>query len=295
MECALFSYFVNRSSDHILPVRLCLPGVMVVALLALSRSLLCAIDRFSPRARWDRRELDGRNRGPPVVAIAWSNAGLRFSQSALAYAPPGGQVAEGRLGSSLAIPRRFCLRRSADATRLLETYMPDEGRSRSCSPHSDLTVEMLLVRTDSDQRDSAQRPREDSLVADLHKSPPSRMPSPTLSRDTGCSSTAGALGRFSGLPRGARAPSPSLVPQAGFAGAERACQRAAVGTPCDRRATDCGSPARPGEGELRVVELLLACTRGSAAVLARRHDAAGGGGAGAPRPKPSSGRRRRRS
>ena len=83
---ALFSYLVNRSADHIVPY-VSLPAVMVVVLWL---SILLRDRRLS---QVGRALLVGSATAIAalLVAVAWSNAGLRFSQSALAYLPPGGK------------------------------------------------------------------------------------------------------------------------------------------------------------------------------------------------------------
>jgi hypothetical protein len=157
---ALFSYFVNRSADHVLPY-VSLPAVMVVALWL---SIVLRDERFSSRTR-------GLAMGSTaaiaalLVATAWSNVDLRFSQSALAYAPPGGKSLRGAM-VRLWHPPPLAYG-AADATRMLETYMPDEHESVVLAS-GDLTVE-ALVRTGRINAIPLSDPWEDSLVADLHR------------------------------------------------------------------------------------------------------------------------------
>ena len=112
---ALFSYLVNRSAEHIVPY-ISLPAVMVVVLWL---SILLRDGRLS---RIGRGLAVGSAAAAAtlLVAVAWSNAGLRFSQSALAYAPPGGKSFRGaidELTHGPAISRR-CGRRHAHARHL---------------------------------------------------------------------------------------------------------------------------------------------------------------------------------
>jgi hypothetical protein len=158
---ALFSYLVNRSSDFILPY-ISLPAVMVVALWL---AITLRDDRFSARAR-GVAVTSTVAIAALLVAIAWSDVGLRLSQSALAYAPPGGKSLRGALDRLWHPPP--LADGSTDATRMLEIYMPDEHESVVLAA-PDLTVEALL-RTDRINAIPLSDPWEDSLVADLHTS-----------------------------------------------------------------------------------------------------------------------------
>jgi hypothetical protein len=118
----LFTYFVNRSSTHILPY-VSFPAVLIGALwLAL---LLRGSLTEARRAR-----LGGLAFGLSValvaVAVAWSAIGTRFSDTPLAYAVPGGtSLSSGfhRLWHPPPINPR-----SPAGERLVDRYMPGERR-----------------------------------------------------------------------------------------------------------------------------------------------------------------------
>ena len=156
---ALFSYLVNRSADHIIPY-VSLPALMVVVLWL---GIVLRDDRVSRRGRGIALTTTVAA-AALLVAIAWSNAGTRFSQSALAYAAPGGRS----LGS--AIHRLWhpppLAYGAADAERLLKTYMPNEHESVVLTS-ADLSVEALM-RTDRVNDIPLSDPWEDSLIPDLH-------------------------------------------------------------------------------------------------------------------------------
>jgi hypothetical protein len=157
---ALFSYLVNRSADHIIPY-VSLPAVMIVAL------WLAVVLRDGRLSRPGRGLAAGSVSAAAVllVAVAWSGVGLRLSQSALAYAVPGGRS----LGS--AIDRLWdepvLAPGAADATRLLDTYMPGEHESVVLTS-PDLSVEALM-RTHRINEIPLSDPWEDSFVPDLHR------------------------------------------------------------------------------------------------------------------------------
>ena len=158
---ALFSYVVNRSADHIIPY-ISLPAVMVVTLWL---AVLLRDERLSQRTR-GLAVTSAAACAALLVAIAWSNVGLRFSQSALAYAAPGGKSLSAALHRLWHPPP--VAHGAADATRMLETYMPGEHKSVVLTS-PDLSVEALM-RTDRANAIPLSDPWEDSLVADLHKS-----------------------------------------------------------------------------------------------------------------------------
>jgi hypothetical protein len=157
---ALFSYFVNRSADHILPY-VSLPAAMVVALWL----TLLLRDGLMSRPARGLAVSSAAGVAALLVAIAWSGAGLRFSQSALAHAIPGGKsfsAAFDRLWDGPLLAQG-----AGDATHLLETYMPGEHASIVLT-RADLSVEALL-RTDRVNRIPLSDPWEDSLVPGLHR------------------------------------------------------------------------------------------------------------------------------
>jgi hypothetical protein len=157
---ALFSYFVNRSADHILPY-VSLPALMVVALWL---ELLLREPRFSRPGRG--LALGATSLAAALlVAVAWSDAGLRFSQSALAYAAPGGRSLPDAIDRLVHLPP--LAPGTADATRLLDTYMPDEHESVVLTS-ADTSVETLM-RTHRASEIPLSDPWEDSLVPRLHE------------------------------------------------------------------------------------------------------------------------------
>ena len=157
---ALFSYLVNRSADNIVPY-VSLPTVMVVVL------WLSILLRDGQLSRLGRGLALGSAAAAAalLVAVAWSQAGLRFSQSALAYAAPGGKS----LGSAIdrLVDDPPLVHGTDDATHLLETYMPDEHTSIVLTS-ADLSVQ-ALVRTHRINQIPLADPWEDSFVPDLHE------------------------------------------------------------------------------------------------------------------------------
>jgi hypothetical protein len=156
---ALFSYFVNRSADHIVPY-VSLPAVMIVALWL---SIVLRDRRFSPLSR-GAGVASAVALAALLIAVAWSNVGLRFSQSALAYAAPGGKSLSAAL-HRLWHPPPLAYG-AADAERLLRTYMPGE-RDSVVLTSADLSVEALM-RTGRVNEIPLSDPWEDSLIPDLH-------------------------------------------------------------------------------------------------------------------------------
>ena len=159
---ALFSYFVNRSADHILPY-VSLPVLMVVTL------WIALLLRPSPAialAPLARRALLGGAAGVAavLVAIAWSGAGERFEQSALAHAAPGGDSLRGALERLWDPPELAPGAREGE--RLLEEHMPDEHVSTVLTS-ADLGME-ILMETGRVNSIPLANPGEDSFVPDLH-------------------------------------------------------------------------------------------------------------------------------
>lgn len=157
---ALFSYFVNRSADHILPY-ICLPAVLTATLwLALvlrpGTGASPALQRVGLASATGLSVL--------LIAVAWSGVGSRFSESALALAPPGGKSlpdALTRLWDRPAIAPG-----AEEGQRLLERYMPGEHESVVLTS-ADLGVE-VLIRTGRINRIPLSDPWEDSLVPSEH-------------------------------------------------------------------------------------------------------------------------------
>jgi hypothetical protein len=157
---ALFSYFVNRSSDHILPY-ICLPAIVVATLW-----LRLAFDPETPVPAPLRRIARGSATALAVllVAVAWSATGMRYEQSALAHVIPGGDSL-GTALHGLAHPPE--LAKGADAgIELLEREMPGEEESTVLTS-ADLGVEVLMA-TDRINRIPFADPWEESLVPEQH-------------------------------------------------------------------------------------------------------------------------------
>ncbi|MEZ5167501.1 MAG: hypothetical protein R2695_13795 [Acidimicrobiales bacterium] len=134
---ALFTYLVNRGLDHI--IAFCaLPAVALVALwlsflgqreLAVSRpARRTALAGVLVVAAW-------------IVAASWSWVEVRYPQSALAYAVPGGES----LPDALDKVRRPPPMRAEmiEGRRLLRQFMPDEDRSIVLAD-ADLVIEILM-------------------------------------------------------------------------------------------------------------------------------------------------------
>jgi hypothetical protein len=153
---ALFSYFVNRSADHIIAY-VSLPAVMVVAL------WLALLLRPSSGASSVVRRVAVvfcAAAAALLVSVAWSSAGSRFSQSALGHVIPGGESLHAALHRLWYPPE---LAPGADeGERLLEQYMPGESESVVVTS-ADLAVE-VLIHTDRTNRLPLADPWEDSLV-----------------------------------------------------------------------------------------------------------------------------------
>ena len=157
----LFSYFVNRSADHILPY-VCLPVVLVAVL------WLALVSRTA--------ELGGRRTGrlalgagvavaALAVSVAAGSAATRFEQSALGIALPGGnspRAAMQRLWNPPPLAPAAPM-----GARLLETYMPGENRSVVITD-PDLGIE-ALVRADRANALPLADPWEESFVADQYQ------------------------------------------------------------------------------------------------------------------------------
>jgi hypothetical protein len=153
----LFTYFVNRSADHILPY-VSLP-VLMAGTLWLSLLLRGAlVESRSLR-------LGGLAFALPLavllVSVAWSSIGSRFPRTALAHAVPGGEP----LGEAL---RRLwhpppINPRAPEGEALLNRYMPGEGRVPIIVT-PDLETE-ILIRSDRANGLGLSDPTEDSFVA----------------------------------------------------------------------------------------------------------------------------------
>ena len=157
---ALFSYFVNRSAEHILPY-ICLPAVMVGVLWL--NLLLNASPPPSARTRLTSMATAGAT-AAVILAAAWPHAGNGFSESALAHAAPGGDSLPDALTRLWENP---VLRPGApEGVRLLDEEMPGESASLIVTD-ADLGVE-ILARAERSSELPFGDPWEDSLVPDQH-------------------------------------------------------------------------------------------------------------------------------
>ena len=155
---ALFSYLVNRSADHIVPY-VCLPTLLAATLwLGL---LLRAPEGVSTRIRIVAIAVSG-GVATVLLAVAWSGIGGRFSESAIAYVPPGGKSLNGAL-DRLVDPPDLSLG-AGEAERLLDANWPDQDEA-AVIVAPDLGIE-ALARTGRINRIPLSDPWEDSFVAD---------------------------------------------------------------------------------------------------------------------------------
>jgi hypothetical protein len=133
----LFSYFVDRSIDHVLPY-VCLP-LLIAATLWLGL-LLRGVIGASRRAQLGGLAL-ALSLGAFLVSIAWSSVGERFSHTALADAAPGGQSVTGALHRLWHPPPLNA--RAPEGEALLDRYMPGQDHVPIIVP-PDLETEILL-------------------------------------------------------------------------------------------------------------------------------------------------------
>jgi hypothetical protein len=153
---ALFSYFVDRSLDHVLPY-VSLPLLLCVALW-----LTLLIPGALTRSR--QLQLGGLavalSATVLLVAVAFSSIAVRFPRSALGYLVPGGASVEAGLHRLWHPPP---LDPSAPAGEaLLNHYMPDQSRVLILAP-PDLSIEILIRSGRSNQLPFTD-PLEDSFV-----------------------------------------------------------------------------------------------------------------------------------
>jgi hypothetical protein len=153
---ALYSYFVDRSPDHVLPY-VSLPAVLAAGLWlslflrrapALTRSVRLAVLAFT------------LSLGVLLVSVAWSSVGARYDRSALAHVIPGGSSLRGALHRlwhppplNPAAPR---------GEQLLDRYMPNQRRVLIVVK-PDLATE-ILVRSGRSNQLPFSNPLEDSFV-----------------------------------------------------------------------------------------------------------------------------------
>ncbi len=154
----LFSYFVDRSADHILPY-VCLPALLAgtLWLSLLLRGGLTPVRRV---------RLGGLAFALGLcvllTSVAWSSIGARFERSALGHVLPGGDSAR------LALHRLWheppLDPRAAQGVQLVTRFMPgSRGVLTVVAP--DLETEILL-RADRTNALGLSYPTEDSFVAD---------------------------------------------------------------------------------------------------------------------------------
>jgi hypothetical protein len=119
----LFSYYVDRSGDHVLPY-VSLPALLVAALW-----LGMVLRPDGDLARTTRAGVltVGLSVAVLLVAVAWSSIGARFERSALAHAFPGGESARVALDRLWHFPPLSA--KAVQGERLLDRFMPGERRS----------------------------------------------------------------------------------------------------------------------------------------------------------------------
>ncbi|HET6832083.1 MAG TPA: hypothetical protein VFH44_12125 [Solirubrobacterales bacterium] len=154
---ALYSYFVNRSAEHILPY-ISLPALMIVMIwLSL---LLDRRDEVSLATRTAGLGVAGAL-AVLMVAAAWPVIELRAPQSALAYAVPGGNSTLGEGFERLWDPPDLS-QGATDGAELVERCMPDPERTFVLTD-ADLGIE-ILTKVERANAFPLSDPWEDSLV-----------------------------------------------------------------------------------------------------------------------------------
>jgi hypothetical protein len=153
---ALFSYFVDRSLDHVLPY-VSLPALLAGALWL---SLLMRRGLVESRSARLGGLAFALTLAVLLVSVAWSSVGERFSQSALAEAAPGGESLRGSLHRLWNPPPLDP--QAPQGELLLQRYMPDERRVLILvSP--DLATE-ILMRSGRANELPFSYPTEDNIV-----------------------------------------------------------------------------------------------------------------------------------
>lgn len=139
----LFSYFDNRSLDHILPY-VCLPALLAVtiwlSLILDPREDGALIGKVQKRWALGLALLASA----VMVANVWPAAGNRFEDSVLAAVPPGGKSLRGGFTRIWNMPP--VVPGSDEGQRLIEKYMPGEDETAVLTA-PDLDVD-ILVRSD---------------------------------------------------------------------------------------------------------------------------------------------------
>jgi len=119
----LFSYYVDRSGDHVLPY-VSLPALLVAALWV---GMLLRPGRALPRDARAGVLAFALSVAVLLLAVAWSSIGTRSERSALAHALPGGDSTRAALDRLWHLPPLSS--RTVEGERLLDRYMPGERRS----------------------------------------------------------------------------------------------------------------------------------------------------------------------
>ncbi len=154
---ALFTYFVDRSLDHVLPyvsLPLLLAATLWLSLLlrgALTGSQLARLGGFA----------FALSIAVLLVSVAWSSIGERFPRTALAHAFPGGSSLRGALHRLWHPPPLDP--RSPEGVALLDRYMPDQSRVLTLVA-PDLETE-ILMRSGRANELPLSYAREDSFVS----------------------------------------------------------------------------------------------------------------------------------
>jgi hypothetical protein len=151
----LFSYFVDRSPDHVLPY-VSLPLILAAALW-LSLLLRGLVESPAARLAWLGFALSF---AVLLVSVAWSSIGTRFERSALAHALPGGSSLSGAI-HRLWHPPPLNLA-APEGEHLLDVYMPGQRRVLIVVK-PDLATEILVRSARSNQLPFSD-PLEDSFV-----------------------------------------------------------------------------------------------------------------------------------
>jgi hypothetical protein len=133
----LFSYFVDRSGDHVLAY-VSLPAVLVGALWL---GLVLRWQDSVPRGARIAALACSISAAVLLVAVAWSSIATRYEHSALAHVLPGGESARSALERLWHFPPLDA--RAPEGERLLDRYMPGERRT-ALVVRPDLGIEILI-------------------------------------------------------------------------------------------------------------------------------------------------------
>lgn len=152
----VYTYFVNRSADHILPY-VSLPVVMIGALWLSLLLRGALIESRTPRLGGLAFALAV---SVLVFSVSWSSIGPRFPRTALAHVVPGGESLRAALHRLWNEPPFHSA--AAEGVRLVDRYMPGQDRVPIvASP--DLETEILL-RSGRANGLGLSYPTEDSFV-----------------------------------------------------------------------------------------------------------------------------------